>query len=283
MPQQRDLSVPIDRVRRRDGIPRRGFTLIELLVVISIVAVLVALLLPALQEARAAALRAKCLANLKASGMGFHLYANDFKGQLPDEPQYWTGDPAADRRHGLQFWPKMYTYITSDPVYKPNNLGFVHGLRDKVDFFACPALEGEKGGNWFWGWGRTDYTMPLTTSDVANRSSHWRKVVVEEAGGVLDRLPTTHALLVERDEYSGDGLTWGYPTSVSTALILIRGRGVFPNNGPADQTPAPGIGSHHLDGSNMLFPDGSAEGFNRYRYYPDPSNLDNVVLDREVD
>src|SRR5436305_12150787 len=90
---------------------RSGFTLIELLVVIAIIAVLIGLLVPAVQKVREAAGRAQCSNNLRQLVIGLHNY-HDTLSAFP--PAKWT-EPISGAKHA---WPILIMpYIEQDNLY----------------------------------------------------------------------------------------------------------------------------------------------------------------------
>ena len=116
----------------------RAFTLVELLVVISIVALLVALLLPALEQARIAARRTKCAAQLRQISVALVMYRDESRQFFP--PMYQTvRDPVSGNNYGRAFPFRLQEYLTG---YRHFSNGRISCLLDTKKYgrhtFYCP-------------------------------------------------------------------------------------------------------------------------------------------------
>jgi len=105
-------------MRRIDSV-RKGFTLIELLVVIAIIAVLISLLLPAVQQAREAARRTQCRNNLKQLGLALHNYHDTF-ATFPPGDLYEQGELGTTNMAGWGWGTFLLPALDQGPLY--NNL-----------------------------------------------------------------------------------------------------------------------------------------------------------------
>ena len=108
------LSSVSCRQRTAATIRRHGFTLVELLVVITIIGILIALLLPAVQAAREAARRVQCSNNLKQIGLAMHMHL-EAKGRFP-YGYYWAKQGTGGNE---STWvTELLPYIEQKPLYK---------------------------------------------------------------------------------------------------------------------------------------------------------------------
>lgn len=110
---------------------RKTFTLIELLVVIAIIAILAALLLPALGRARSSARSAACVSNLRQSAIAFNAYFSDNKEYAPFYGNYYA-DPASGATTSAPAWyASLWDYLGAKQTVSDDNR--------KIKSLRCPG------------------------------------------------------------------------------------------------------------------------------------------------
>jgi prepilin-type N-terminal cleavage/methylation domain-containing protein len=266
---------------------RTGFTLVELLVVITIIGVLVALLLPAVQVAREAARRMQCSNNLKQMGLAMHNYAAGRDGYFP------CGTPGA-LKHGL--FTHMLPYMEMQTLYDQLDLSGKtptdkepHAM-DIVNGYVCPSWPHRVvytlDASGAWPGAITTYqgvagaypnTQPYTASSGAgnipkNGLFGWQ--LVRNMAEVKDGLSNTLAMgeFVQIDEKTSSVAVWSQvpgavrpwilggesDPSLYASKVLVHPINARVDRGtdgiPFNHLP---MGSFHPGGANFLVGDGS--------------------------
>lgn len=206
-----------------------GFTLVELLVVIAIIAILAALLLPALSRAKQAARRTACLSNLKQQGVAWRLYLDDHGGRFPDRRDLktalpggylpWSNWPKSDPRAGWAAVVLSNTVssaeIWSCAAARNGSLREVPQVLQSTDSSFTPVAV----RYWMWRFDRTDDPVPL--DNFWGRSESECVSALREANNPQAGLPGGAAEV----ELTVDAY---FPNTIPSVPSELRGRSAHP-------------------------------------------------------
>ncbi len=212
---------------------RRGFTLIELLVVISIIATLMALILPAIQNARGAARRLECQNNLKQMALAAHNYASAKKGQFPALSVYGPAiDIALSNNSPLRSWVvDLLPHLDRRDVYDRWQMNQSWGSADNalvnttyLKVLACPddqSAIGVPGGLSYVG--NHGYMHPVPATNVwVQPEFDWN------LNGIISNASTPDADPNDSNAHRDTGVLWvdisGIPGPTPDPLVRAKQR-----------------------------------------------------------
>ncbi len=194
---------------------KSGFTLIELLVVISIIAVLIALLLPAVQSAREAARRSQCVNNLKQIGLAIANYT-DLYGTYPPGGITSNGNPWATGANSLNWRAMILPQVEANNAY--NSVNFVVNVGDNAaaaaafytaysltfSSFLCPSDGENQNGK-----------LPNGQAGPGNPNGQFCNQVTDQSGTPTSWTPVSNYAGSFGDNYCGgplcNNLPWETP------------------------------------------------------------------------
>jgi prepilin-type N-terminal cleavage/methylation domain-containing protein/prepilin-type processing-associated H-X9-DG protein len=187
------------RRSRPDAQRRRGFTLVELLVVIGIIAILISILLPALNFARKKAQAVNCASNMRQLYVFCLMFANDNKGQLPRPHQVpdLSNNPVFTR---LCVWTHVSDRAAGHADLNDDTgvlWKYIPGRQARADIIMCPGDLGEAPLGW-----------PLDPNRPRNYSYSMNFLVCQQTDNTRGGTTPKIGIRISRIKQSGDRIMW---------------------------------------------------------------------------